>query len=83
MLTCDPSCTGRAAEVSCTGCGRARPLWEWDWREQGGFTRQPICVEEVFPGEAVATPALFALLEQCGGVTWHAWSMQDETSVVR
>jgi hypothetical protein len=79
----DPIYTGVAAEVCCPSCGRPRPLWEWDWREQGGFARQPIQVEEVFPGEAVATPALVALLGQCGGFTWHAWSVQDEASVVR
>jgi hypothetical protein len=34
-------------------------------------------VEEVFPGEAVPTPALMSMLERISGFRWRVFYVQD------
>lgn len=63
--------------VTCTACGDTRPPWRWDWKEQGGFGRLFVLVEEVFPGEAVPTPPLFDLLTDACGLGWRHFYVQD------
>ncbi len=52
-------------------------MWSWDWKQQGGFARLVIQVEEIFPGEAVPTDALLALLEHESGCAWRYFYVQD------
>lgn len=61
----------------CRGCGESHAPWEWDWKQQGGFGRLLVLVEEVFPGEAVPAPRLLALLSGASGQDWHHFYIQD------
>ena len=72
--------THHHAGVICPGCGETRPPWLWDWKHQGGFGRFFIQIEEVFPGEAMPTAALFDLLIRSSGVGWRHFYIQDEIS---
>lgn len=65
------------AGVRCTACGETRPPWLWDWKQQGGFGRAFVCIEEVFPGEAVPTPAFFEQLIRVSGIGWRHFYIQD------
>lgn len=64
-------------ETTCTACGDTRPPWRWDWKEQGGFGRLFVLVEEVFPGEAVPTPPLIDMLTDACGFGWRHFYVQD------
>ncbi len=63
--------------VRCPGCGHVGAPWDWDWKQQGGFGRQFVLVEEVFPGEAVPTPGLLDLLQGVDGGPWRHFYVQD------
>jgi hypothetical protein len=63
--------------VTCIQCDERRPPWCWDWKEQGGFGRRFILVEEVFPGEAVPTARLFQVLTAVSGSNWRHFFVQD------
>lgn len=65
------------AGVTCPACGETRPPWLWDWKQQGGFGRLFVQVEEIFPGEATPTPALFDLLIRASGTGWRHFYIQD------
>lgn len=67
----------RSASVVCPSCGRAHPIRSWDWKQQGGFARLLVQVEEIFPGEAVPTDGLFDLLERASGCAWRHFYVQD------
>ncbi len=69
--------TSERCPIPCPTCGDARPPWDYDWREQAGYGRLFLAVEEVFPGEAVPTPALLDLL-QGGGSDWRHFYVQDD-----
>jgi hypothetical protein len=66
-----------AADIACPSCGQSRPFWQWDWKQQGGFARRMILVEEIFPGEAVPAQSLLDLLERTSGCDWHYFYAQD------
>ncbi len=63
--------------VACPSCGQSHALWQWDWKQQAGFGRQLIEIEEVFPGEAVPTPELLNRLERASGCAWGFFFVQD------
>jgi len=63
--------------IPCPACRETSPPWDYDWKQQAGFGRLFIRVEEVFPGEAVPTPALLALLADTGGIPWRYFYIQD------
>jgi hypothetical protein len=63
--------------VTCPGCGATRLPWQWDWKEQGGFGRWVILVEEVFPGEAAPTQSLLDLLADASGTRWRHFYVRD------
>ena len=63
--------------ATCPSCGETRPPWRWDWKEQGGFGRLFVAVEEVFPGEAVPMPRLFDVLTRACGSGWRHFYVQD------
>lgn len=65
------------ADLICPTCGAAHPPWRWDWKQQGGLGRRLILIEEIFPGEAVPTPALLGILEQASGAGWRYFYVQD------
>lgn len=63
--------------IACPACGEASPPWDYDWKEQAGFGRLFVRIEEVFPGEATPTPALMALLAEATGYEWRHFYLQD------
>lgn len=63
--------------VTCPSCGKIRPPWQWDWKEQAGFGRRVIFVEEVFPGEATPTQSLLDLLADASGTGWRHFYVRD------
>ena len=65
------------AETLCPACGEARPPWLWDWKQQGGFGRLFVLVEEIFPDEAVPNPGLIELLTRACGTGWRYFYVQD------
>jgi hypothetical protein len=76
-LRLDQASSQDRPRLRCSDCGRIEPAWEWNWGRQGGFGRQLIQLEPVFPGEARPLPALFALLEPLGVGLWRYFYMQD------
>lgn len=70
----------REACVSCPACGASAPPWDWDWKEQGGFARALIRVEEVFPGEATPAARLMERLAALTGGAWRHFYVQDRAS---
>lgn len=69
----EPSSSG----VICPRCGASHPPWVWDWKEQGGYGRRFVLIEEVFPGEAVPTARLFGVLSDAAGSGWRHFFVQD------
>lgn len=67
--------------LRCPACGEARPPWDWDWRQHGGYARRVIEIEEVFPGEAVPSDGLLALLGESSGLPWCFFHIQDTTRI--
>lgn len=63
--------------LTCPSCSETRPPWRWDWKQQGGFGRLFVLVEEVFPGEAVPTQRLLDLLTRACGSDWRHFYVQD------
>lgn len=63
--------------VICPHCGESSQMWSWDWKQQGGFARLLVQVEEIFPGEAVPTDRLLGLLERASGCAWRYFYVQD------
>ena len=61
----------------CPSCGWTGPPWRWDWKQEGGFGRLFVLVEEVFPGEAVPTQRLFDLLTRACDCGWRHFYVQD------
>ena len=66
-----------APRLTCGRCAAEAELDDWNWRENAGFGRLFITVEEVFPGEAVPTPELMNLLQQASGTSWRYFYIQD------
>lgn len=67
----------RAPALECPGCGASAAPWRWDWKQQGGFGRCLVLIEEVFPAEAVPAPRLMNLLSAISGSDWHYFYVQD------
>lgn len=65
------------AGVACPACGETRPPWRWDWKQQGGFGRLFVLVEEIFPDEAVPSLRLHDLLTHACGSRWRHFYVQD------
>lgn len=66
-----------AAGQRCPSCGGAAPVLGWDWKQQGGFGRLFVLVEEVFPGEAVPTQRLLDQLTRACDSGWRHFYVQD------
>lgn len=63
--------------LACPSCGEIRPPWLWDWKQQAGFGRSRLWIEEVFPGEALPSHALIERLTRATGAGWRYFYMQD------
>jgi hypothetical protein len=72
-----PGSDRQASILVCPSCGERRRMWSWDWKQQGGFARLLIQVEEIFPGEAVPTDGFLDLLERESGCPWRHFYVQD------
>jgi len=63
--------------LACPACAASAPAFRWDWKEGAGFGRLLVAIEEVFPGEAVPSPALLDLLARASGQPWRHFYVQD------
>jgi hypothetical protein len=53
------------------------PFREWDWKGNAGLGRVFVVVEEIFPGEALPSPALTDVLERLSGSPWRHFYVQE------
>ncbi len=65
-----------ARPFPCPSCGEAVTPLALRWRENGGFGRLFLALDDVFPGEAVPVPALFEELEVLSAQPWHHFYIQ-------
>jgi hypothetical protein len=70
-------CDAGQGEIGCPVCGASSPPWDYDWKENAGFGRLFLQIEEAFPGEAVPTAGLVDLLERLGRCKWRYFYIQD------
>ena len=63
--------------LRCDACGAGHPPWEWDWKENAGYGRLFVQVEEIFPGEATPTPELISILRKITDTGWRHFYVQD------
>jgi len=61
----------------CPECHRTLTPLDLGWRDNGGFGRCFVSVEDVFPGEAAPVPALYGLLAHASGKPWRTFYIQD------
>jgi hypothetical protein len=47
------------------------------WRQNAGFGRLFVTIEDIFPGEAVPVPGLLDGLRRATGTDWHYFYIQD------
>jgi hypothetical protein len=66
-----------APTLQCAACNARTQAWEWRWREQAGFGRLFLSIEEVFPGEGTPLPGLLRSLEIMGVGRWLWFYVQD------
>jgi hypothetical protein len=69
--------TGPEVALTCPHCGQAQRPPELSWRRTGGFARQWLAVQDVFPGEAVPVPGLLQGLLQFSGLAWTYFYVLD------
>lgn len=60
----------------CPDCGETITALSLRWRDNGGFGRSFLVVEDVFPGEAAPVVTLFEQLEALGVGPWHHFYIQ-------
>jgi hypothetical protein len=63
--------------LACPACGEQRPPWDWDWKGNAGYGRFFVEVEEIFPGEALPSPALDTALADITAAPWRHFHVQD------
>lgn len=63
--------------VLCVRCGRRQRPVDLLWRQNAGFGRLFVTVEDVFPGEAVPVPGLMQGLGQTTGSVWQYFYIRD------
>lgn len=65
------------ADILCVRCGwRQRPV-DLLWRQNAGFGRLFVTVEDVFPGEAVPVPSLMQGLRRTSGSVWQYFYIRE------
>ncbi|MEI6412956.1 MAG: hypothetical protein WCP34_01690 [Pseudomonadota bacterium] len=52
-------------------CGRIAPLWQWDFKDRGGFGRWLLSLEDIFPNEALPGDELMTFLANQTGSSWR------------
>ena len=68
--------------VACPHCGHAQDPAYYDWRQSAGCGRIFLQVENIFPQEAVPTPALLDQLRSASGdLPWRHFYLQDPSAV--
>jgi hypothetical protein len=66
--------------TACPHCGQRQDPARFDWRQSAGCGRLFLCVENIFPQEAVPTPALLnQLYSASGDLPWRYFYLQDES----
>jgi hypothetical protein len=70
---------GEAAPLApCPHCGHRQDPVTLNWRESAGWGRLFLCVENIFPQEAVPTQALLNQLQSTTpSLPWHYFYQQD------
>ncbi len=58
-------------QLRCPSCGTTHRAWDWDWRSHGGWGRLFVELNDIFPGEAVPTPALMRVLREASELSWR------------
>jgi len=64
--------------LACPQCSTCQAPTAWDWRGYGGAGHLFVCIEGVFPGEAMPTHALMQSLRDLEGYDWRHFSIQDD-----
>ncbi|CAK0781368.1 Formate dehydrogenase accessory protein FdhE [Gammaproteobacteria bacterium] len=59
-----------ATSLNCP-CGLIAPLWQWDFKDRGGFGRWSLSLEDIFPNEALPGDELMAFLMERTGSSWR------------
>jgi hypothetical protein len=65
-------------QACCPHCGHHQDPVTYDFRQSAGCARLFLLVENIFPQEAIPSPALFEALKRTGnGDAWHHFYLQD------
>lgn len=62
---------------TCPTCGTTQRPLDLAWRQGAGWGSFFVCVEDIFPGEAVPVPSLLRTLERASGVAWRYFFHRD------
>ena len=65
------------ARVECPHCTRQQRPMDVLWRQDAGFGRSFVAIEDIFPGEAVPVPSLLQTLHRELGMPWRYFFLQD------
>ncbi len=58
-------------QIKCPRCGARAPVPRLDWKRAAGYARLFIEISGVYPGEALPTDGLLALLREVSGCDWR------------
>jgi len=73
----------RERSVACPHCGQHQDPAYFDWRQSAGCGRIFLQVENIFPQEAVPTPALLDQLRSASGdIPWRYFYLQDASPAI-
>jgi DNA-directed RNA polymerase subunit RPC12/RpoP len=66
------------SQTSCPHCGHNQDPMTYDFRQSAGCARLFLLVENIFPQEAIPSPALLTTLKRVtNGADWHHFYQQD------
>ncbi len=68
---------GPGYQAPCPHCGRLQDPMTYDFRQSAGCGRLFLCVENIFPQEAIPAPALLTHLRRVTSQAWHYFYQQD------
>ncbi len=63
--------------IDCERCGSHQRPIDLQWKQNAGFGRVFIAIDNIFPGEAVPVPNLLQELEKFTGTDWRYFYIQD------
>lgn len=69
----------RDFQASCPHCGHQQSPSTYNWRQSAGSGRLFLCIENIFPNEAIPSPELLNSLESSDMTTnpWRYFYIQD------